>query len=506
MNYPFWDIPFGYGMMMATVATIHVFVAHFAIGGGLYLVVNETLARRNRDQLTLDFLKTLSRFFVLVTLVFGALTGVAIWFMIGLLNPAATEVLIHHFVWGWATEWCFFAIEILAAILYYYGWERMSARNHLILGWIYFIAAWMSLFVINGILSFMLTPDGWLTSGSFFDGFFNATFWSSTVLRTGICIMLAGLYSTLVVSRYKKSDFKAGMIRLNAVWGLVGLAIMWPAFVWFWESIPDAITTLARQTMPTTTSSEAAAWWFGELLLIGFLLVGLLLRKRVNLVMSIIMMALGLAWFGSFEWMRESIRKPYVIYDYMYGNGLELARADTYSEDGLLPHIKYRTGDDGADLFRRACRSCHTIDGYHPLKPGLDGANEVFIAGLIKGAHVIKGNMPPFLGTEVEANLIASHLYKQLDHRSLKDIYGLEGVELGRKVYEIRCGKCHEFYGFNDKSESLLDLEPEDIHDILDMAGDFADEMPPFTGDSTEREALIDYLQHMTELAAEATE
>ncbi|MCK4372168.1 MAG: cytochrome ubiquinol oxidase subunit I, partial [candidate division Zixibacteria bacterium] len=154
MDYPFWDISVGYGMLMAIVAVVHVFVSHFAIGGGLYLVVAESFARRNSDTLKLDFLKKLSKFFVLVTLVFGALTGVAIWFIIGLLNPAATEALIHHFVWAWASEWCFFLIEILAAIIYLYGWDKMTPRNHLVVGWIYFGAAWMSLFIINGILSF----------------------------------------------------------------------------------------------------------------------------------------------------------------------------------------------------------------------------------------------------------------------------------------------------------------------------------------------------------------
>ena len=79
----------------------------------------------------------------------GALTGVGIWFVIGLLNPAATEVLIHNFVWGWAIEWTFFLVEIMAA-------------SHMTIGWIYFVSAWLSLFVINGILSFMLTPGAFL--------------------------------------------------------------------------------------------------------------------------------------------------------------------------------------------------------------------------------------------------------------------------------------------------------------------------------------------------------
>ena len=107
---------------------------------------------------------------MLTTLVAGALTGVGIWFVIGLLNPAATELLIHHFVWGWAIEWTFFVLEILAAILYYSGWKRLSPRAHLALGWVYFAAAWLSLAVINGILSFMLTPGRWLETRSFWDG------------------------------------------------------------------------------------------------------------------------------------------------------------------------------------------------------------------------------------------------------------------------------------------------------------------------------------------------
>ena len=115
MGYPFWDVDIGYGLLMATISVIHVFVSHFAIGGGLYLVMAETTARKKNDTLRLEFLQKLSKFFVLVTVVFGALTGVGIWFVIGLLNPAATELLIHNFVWGWAIEWTFFAVEIAAA-------------------------------------------------------------------------------------------------------------------------------------------------------------------------------------------------------------------------------------------------------------------------------------------------------------------------------------------------------------------------------------------------------
>jgi cytochrome bd-type quinol oxidase subunit 1 len=188
MDYPFWDVGIGYGVLMAAIAVPHVFVSHFAIGGGLYLVVAETSARKAGDTRRLEYLESLTKFFVLITLVFGALTGVGIWFIIGLLNPAATEALIHHFVWGWAIEWTFFAVEICAAIIYFYGWKTMSARSHQIVGWIYFAAAWLSLVVINGIICFMLTPGQWLETGSFWHGFFNPTGASGTgssTRRTG---------------------------------------------------------------------------------------------------------------------------------------------------------------------------------------------------------------------------------------------------------------------------------------------------------------------------------
>lgn len=157
----------GTGMLVAVVSILHVFVSHFAVGGGLWLVVTEMRARRTRDADLLDFVKTHSRFFMLLTLVFGAISGVGIWVTIGLASPHGTSALIHAYVWGWAMEWVFFFVEIAAAMVYYYGWKRLDARTHVTVGWIYFIAAFISLVIINGIITFMLTrAAGWRTTPS----------------------------------------------------------------------------------------------------------------------------------------------------------------------------------------------------------------------------------------------------------------------------------------------------------------------------------------------------
>jgi len=83
MNYPVWDVPAS-GLLIAVIAILHVFVSHFAVGGGLYLVLIERKARRGGDAPLLDYARHLSRFFILLTLVFGAISGVGIWFTIGL--------------------------------------------------------------------------------------------------------------------------------------------------------------------------------------------------------------------------------------------------------------------------------------------------------------------------------------------------------------------------------------------------------------------------------------
>ncbi len=494
MNYPVWDASIGYGVLMGVIAVLHVFVSHFAIGGGLYLVVTEARARRAGDRPTLDFLKGLSRFFILLTLVFGALSGVAIWFIIGLLNPAATEVLIHQFVWAWAIEWTFFVVEIAAALVYYYGWERLSARDHLRVGWVYFAAAWLSLFVINGIVTFMLTPGRWLQTGAFWDGFFNPTFGPSLLLRTGVCILLAGLFGLLVAARQPAGDFKARTVRGLAAWGLLGLAVAALGMAWYWKAIPAAVTQQAVQRMPFTMASLRVSLGFAAAIAAGLALAAAVAR-RLPTALAALVLLLGLGWFGAFETFRESVRKPYVVAGYLYGNGVPVARLAETRQRGLLAGAGYRSGDPGADLFRMACRSCHTWSGYKPLKPAFDGTDPAFIAAMVRGTHLLRGPMPPFPGTPAEADLLGAWLHARSGQRPLSGLH--DGPQLGRRAFEVRCGGCHAVGSPGDKSKSFAGLGAEEIGGLLDMAADLGEGMPAYTGDAKERAALIAYLQDL---------
>ena len=145
MDYPVWDVAMGGGILMAWVAITHVIVSHFAIGGGLVIVITETLAVKRSDPELRELARRASLVLILVSTVFGAISGVGIWVVAGLISPGAISALIHTYVWGWAIEWVFFILEIVAALVYYATWDKISKGAHLLVGWLYFVGAYLSL-------------------------------------------------------------------------------------------------------------------------------------------------------------------------------------------------------------------------------------------------------------------------------------------------------------------------------------------------------------------------
>ncbi|MBZ0267636.1 cytochrome c, partial [bacterium] len=150
---------------------------------------------------------------------------------------------------------------------------------------------------------------------------------------------------------------------------------------------------------------------------------------------------------------------------------------------------------------RYACRSCHTWSGYRPLAPALAGADADFLTALVTGADLMRGNMPPFAGTDEEAALLGSHLAGRTAGSSLKDAAGASDLPLGELVYRQRCATCHAPGTDRENRDSLVGLDRDEIEEILDNGADYDDRMPDFTGSDEEREALIAWVQQLEEEA-----
>jgi mono/diheme cytochrome c family protein len=581
MNYPVWDIPAS-GLLIAVIAILHVFVSHFAVGGGFYLVLLERKARRIGDGPLLDYAKRLSRFFILLTLVFGAISGVGIWFTIGLVHPQATSSLINTFVWGWAIEWTFFVVEIAAAMVYYYGWDRLPARRHMAIGWIYVASAWLSLVVINGILTYMLTPGQWTLTRGFWDAFFNETYWPALVARTFVAVGLAGLFAIWTAAWLPDAALKARIAR-DAAWRWVlPMAVAIPlSLVWYLGAaaragVPVAEIFGARDgglfgllsaVFSTGIATgypvaQRAAWWVivaaAALTALTILLTAA--RSRTyGRPFAAVLMVLGLVAMGGSEWVREDLRKPWVIGQYMFVNALRLPApagvpappeafvkrfgADRFTVDAvnstgvlkasawvrpvpdhlLAPHdYAARAEHQGRELFRALCSSCHTIDGYQAIRPLVRGKSSEALGGVLSRlaspvdaagnatawnvvpAHVKtwrNRRMPPFAGTEDEKQMLAAYLALLGGAAPSALSPPAPSADIGKAYYDANCAACHGPDGlapFDPKSRT-----PAEFYAMIGRLPAINEMMPAFEGTEEQRKALASHLASLPGKAPE---
>jgi cytochrome bd-type quinol oxidase subunit 1 len=428
MNYPVWQLDFaGGGLLIALIATIHVFVAQFAVGGGLFLVLTELKGRRDKDPAIIAYLKRHTTFFMLLTLVLGSLTGIGIWFTISLISPAATSTLIHTFVFAWSVEWLFFLAEIISIFIYAYTFERLSARDHLAMGFIYFGCAWMSLFFVSGIIDFMLTPGSWLASGSFWAGFFNPTFWPALFFRTFLSFILAGLFGFLTAAAIKEHSLRHTLMRYCATWLLAPFLLLLASAWWYSRALPPTVKTMIFDLAPELEPFLMAFALCSALLVLGGLVMAMRLPAKVNRTLAGVMLLIGFLYLGAFEFIREGGRRPYIIYDYMYANSILKSDMATIGKKGLLHEarwVKHRALTTpnqavGKEIFDLLCLCCHSIGGpmndIRPLTEELPAPEiEKVLATMGKG----RPYMPPFPGTPEEGQALVRYLSTTLHQRA----------------------------------------------------------------------------------------
>ena len=498
MNFPVWFLPeTGGGLLIAIMAITHVFVSHFAVGGGLYLVVTEHKARRENDYQLLEFVKKHAKFFMLVSMVYGGVTGVGIWFTIGLIQPDATSKLIHTFVFGWAAEWVWFLVEIIALLIYYYKFDSMDERNHLKVGWIYFAAAWLSLFLINGIIGFMLTPGEWVNNHQFFSGFFNPTFWPSLWFRFAISTLLAGVFAFFTTAFIDVEAFRLKMTRYSSLWCLLSILVVIPTGYWYLQALPNGPHDILSVSPTIKVMIKLGA--FSAAGFIVFLTLFTLLKPRWhNLVSAVLVAVCAFGMMGAFEWVREADRRPFVIRDLVYSNGIPVDLVEQLNQ-GFLAQSKWSSIKEidadnvqqaGAELFKLQCYACHTLDGIN--NDIRSRTATITFNGMVKylaTMHERRPFMPPFVGNELEKKALASYLVGSL-HGKETHVFDEPQltINLGEKILEDECTACH---GVDLVMDWGASLSPEEVRSGLLSLSQIDSAMDDYAGTPEELAALV---------------
>lgn len=435
MDYPIREFAMGGGILIALVAILHVIVSHFAVGGGLVMAVLETAAVKRNDRPLRDLVKRSSMILLLLSTVFGAISGVGIWFTIGVVHPAATSSLIHTFVWAWATEWTFFLLEVVTALAWVATWGKVSPRTHLLLIWLYAFAAFMSLVVIQGILGFMLTPGSYPKTFSFWDGFLNPTYLPGILFRTGVCILLAAAWMAFAALREPDRDARARLSRILGAAGSVGIGLAGVGWVVWERALPDSVQRLFLGEKPLlaalATGRSHTLRMFAVAAVLALLV--LVLPKLQSWPVAILALLAGAGILAGYERVREGVRKPFVIAEQMFSNGVLVSEIDRLNEKGILSKAAWATKEPGGRslplgeaVFRAQCASCHTRDGYLGIRKIASAMDaefaEMFLTAMRDDGANWKARaegkdvkpdyafMPPFVGTDEELKALAQWL------------------------------------------------------------------------------------------------
>lgn len=431
MEFPVWYVPFITApMLIPLVAVPHVIVAQFAVGAGILLADLVRRAHRDRQADLLAYLRQLSRSLILITVVFGAVTGVGIWWTIGLTSPETTSALIHIFVFGWAAEWAAFVVEIAAAFAFYYLWDRLTPREHVIIGSIYAGAAWVSLVLITGITSFMLTAGDWTPEQNFFAAFFNPSFLPQVLLRTGGSIVIGALGIAFHASFHsERSGLKDMIIRAVSQWAVAAMALIVIGSAWYMLVMPDhAMLNLMRAPilLIMTVLNFSVA-----LVVVAALAWGLVSGARwITPPSALLLLLAGAVATTTGEFIREGSRKPYRIENYVLAPGVLVDQVAKLQREGFITHSRWlryylRTVSPapsnlpsdksdpvkiGEAIFQYHCASCHAFYGYNGIKLIIYPWTPQLIRDGVRNLHRTNPAMPPWLGTSTERNALAAYL------------------------------------------------------------------------------------------------
>jgi len=446
MDFPMFHLDFiGNRLFFAIIAVLHVIINH-ALAVGLIPLVTLLEYRGFRERKENpdtsakwdELAKKIMFVGFIITTSLGALTGVGIWFSASLVNSAAIGSLIRVFYSAWFTEWFIFMLEVVFIMLFFLGWKKsnespQAKKRHIIFGAGLSLFSWLTMVIIVAILSFMMDTGNWLTDTSFFSGFFNPLYIPQLYFRTPLAMMMGGAFSLFLTMIFIKKDnpIREKATSFISLWLLVWTPLLAVGSLLYRAAIPKSM----MGNLPTAIATMAFAKWYDSLLWIILAAVvvsilialwGLLKPKRLPRAVFLIPFLVLCIFLGAFERVREFIRKPFVIGEYMYANGLRLEDYPLYKKNGVLPYATYidtptitpeNKIEAGKNVFMITCSRCHTVSGINSvvkkfrlrMAPG-EPLNEEAIKTYIPKMHQVWYFMPPFPGTEAELDALTAFI------------------------------------------------------------------------------------------------
>lgn len=456
MDFPIFHLDIlGNRWLIATIAILHVLINHGLAVGMMPLVAAMEWYGNKKQDPRWDRLayKILFSCFLVTTTV-GAMTGVGIWLSVSLVNPYSIASLIRVFFWAWFTEWLVFITEVCLILAYTLTWKKWSARGpewkkrHIRLGFALGFFSWVTMAIIVAILGFMMDPGNWLSGHGFWTGVFNPLYIPQLSFRTPLAAAMAGIIALFLIPFFtnRADGFRFEAMRSVGLWTVGFAPFVLLAGCWYYSAVPDAM----KENLGVSLATLQFADWKERLLQIAAVTVVAILvvaqfaiaRPRLLPRVALLVPFISILWMtGHFERVREFIRKPYVIGQYMYANGMRVDDYPLLQRDGVLTYATYSNPlsdaekqglpanltdgeralrlaeiQKGKDVFMNTCTRCHTghginsITGHLQRMFGNDPWTPELTTGYIENMHQAQPYMPPFPGNAEELRVLGAYL------------------------------------------------------------------------------------------------
>ncbi len=341
MYYPWLDVPILTApMLIAIAASISATILHFAVGGGILIARENSRALRDGDKAYREYVKRFLDFFFKSAIALGVISGIGAWFTIGVVSPLAAEILVKTFPFAIASGLCFLFLALVSGMTLYHHWDKHTPSASRITGWSLAVALVGVLITTTCVTSFMLNTAGlikdWESTRSFWDAVLNVQFLPQLFARLGAALVISACFILLHAAVFENNaEIRERVTRRMVAPAFFGLFLTLVGVCGWLAFLPESgMATLVR----ASATNICAALFVGVIIaLTALLIAGPVREPRETSVGTALALAIfSVVGAGVGEFMREAVRKPFVVDQVAFSAQITRADVSKAREEGLL--------------------------------------------------------------------------------------------------------------------------------------------------------------------------
>ncbi|MCP4692021.1 MAG: cytochrome C, partial [Desulfobacterales bacterium] len=231
-------------------------------------------------------------------------------------------------------------------------------------------------------------------------------------------------FGFVTASFIREKETRERMTRYCAWWAALPLAAAAALSVWYIKALPGEPLAMVMGRSPEMAPLIRVFVWLTPVLLAGAALMAVRSPRGVKKVLALLLLAAGLLYMGSFEWIREAARRPWLIPGHTWSTSIRADQAPAIREQGFLKSARWVSREEisrddaleaGREIFRIQCLCCHSAGG--PMNDILPLTEKYSAAGMdaqLTGQGKLNLYMPRFMGAPEERRALARFIVEGL--------------------------------------------------------------------------------------------